>query len=107
LSLSSQKYGFGIRDPEKTYSGFRISDPGVKKAPDPGSLIPDPGSGSATLTATTAKRSGKVNFLANIRRKIIRWKTTSCLATPLQHNYVREVRDAALITKTKKTKGND
>jgi hypothetical protein len=32
LSLSSQKYGFGIRDPEKTYSGSR---PGVKKAPDP------------------------------------------------------------------------
>jgi hypothetical protein len=42
MSISSQKYGFGIRDPrsgirdpEKTYSG-------VKKAPDPGS-------GSATL----------------------------------------------------------
>jgi hypothetical protein len=35
LSLSSQKYGFGIRDPEKTYSGSRIQ--GVKKAPDPGS----------------------------------------------------------------------
>jgi hypothetical protein len=26
-----------IRDPEKTYSGSQISDPGVKKAPDPGS----------------------------------------------------------------------
>jgi hypothetical protein len=51
LSLSSQKYGFGIRDPgseirdpEKTYSGSQIPDPGVKKAPDPGSRIPDPGS---------------------------------------------------------------
>ncbi len=33
-----------IRDPEKTYSGSRIPDPGVKKHP-----IPDPGSGSATL----------------------------------------------------------
>ncbi len=42
LSLSSQKYGFGIRDPEKTYFGSRIPDPGVKKAPDPGSWIPDP-----------------------------------------------------------------
>ncbi len=51
LSLSSQKYGFGIRDPgseirdrdpEKTHSGSRIPDPGVKKAPDPGS-------GSASL----------------------------------------------------------
>jgi hypothetical protein len=58
LSLSSQKYklwirdpgseirdprsgirdpGSGIRDPEKTYSGSGIPDPGVKKAPDPGS----------------------------------------------------------------------
>jgi hypothetical protein len=27
--------GSGIRDPEKTYSGFRIPDLGVKKAPDP------------------------------------------------------------------------
>jgi hypothetical protein len=34
--------GSEIRDPEKIYSGSRIPDPGVKKAPDPGS-------GSATL----------------------------------------------------------
>ncbi len=40
IVISSQKYGFGIRDPEKNL--FRIPDPGVKKAPDPGS-------GSATL----------------------------------------------------------
>ncbi len=26
-----------IRDPEKTYSGSRILDPGVKKEPNPGS----------------------------------------------------------------------
>ncbi len=44
LSSSSQKYEFGIRDPEKTYSGSRIPDPRVKKAPDLGS-------GSATLLA--------------------------------------------------------
>ncbi len=31
--------GSEIRDPEKTYSGSRIPDPGVKKAPDPGSRI--------------------------------------------------------------------
>ncbi len=49
MSISSQKYGFGIRDPtseiQNPGSGknlFRIPDPGVKKAPDPGS-------GSATL----------------------------------------------------------
>ncbi len=34
--------GSEIRDPEKTYSGSRILDPGVKK-------VPDPRSGSATL----------------------------------------------------------
>ena len=39
LSPSHQKYGFGIRDPEKTYSGSRNPDPGVKKAPDPRSRI--------------------------------------------------------------------
>ncbi len=42
LSLSSQKYGFGIRDLGNRDQGsgknlFRIPDPGVKKAPDPGS----------------------------------------------------------------------
>jgi hypothetical protein len=45
LSPNSQKYRFGwdpgfeIRDPEKIYSRSRIPDPGVKKAPDPGSRI--------------------------------------------------------------------
>ncbi len=42
--------GSEIRDPEKTYSGPRVPDPRVKKAPDPGSTgqkgtgsrIPDP-----------------------------------------------------------------
>jgi hypothetical protein len=42
LSLRSQKYGFGIRDPRSGKNLFRIPDPGVKKEPDPGS-------GSATL----------------------------------------------------------
>jgi hypothetical protein len=42
LSLSSQKYGFGVRDPGSGKNLFRIPDPEVKKAPDPGS-------GSATL----------------------------------------------------------
>jgi hypothetical protein len=40
-------------------------------------------------------------------KKIIPLKTTSCLATPLQHNYVGEERAVALITETKKTKDND
>jgi hypothetical protein len=41
--------GSEIRDPEKTYSGSRNPDPGVKKHP-----IPDPGSGSATLVEMPA-----------------------------------------------------
>jgi hypothetical protein len=54
MSLSSQKYGFGIRDPG---SGIRknlcrIPDPGVKKAPDPGS-------GSAALITIPAVKSVK------------------------------------------------
>jgi hypothetical protein len=37
LSLSSQKYGFGIRDPEKTYPyhGSRIQGPKRHQIPDP------------------------------------------------------------------------
>jgi hypothetical protein len=31
--------GSEIRDPEKTYSGSLIPDPGVKNTPDPGSRI--------------------------------------------------------------------
>jgi hypothetical protein len=47
LSLSPQKYGFGIRDQKSEIrkNPFRIPDPGVKKAQDPGS-------GSATRHAT-------------------------------------------------------
>ncbi len=39
LSLSSKKYGVGIRDPGSVKTLFRIPDPGpgVKMAPDPGS----------------------------------------------------------------------
>jgi hypothetical protein len=41
LSLSSKKYGVGIRDPKSGKNLFRIPDPGpgVKKAPDPESRI--------------------------------------------------------------------
>jgi hypothetical protein len=45
--------GSGIRDPEKTYSGSRIPDPGGKK-------VPDPGSGSATLEFWTGACSLKI-----------------------------------------------
>jgi hypothetical protein len=42
IVINSQKYGFGIRDPGSGKNLFRIQEPGVKKATDPGS-------GSATL----------------------------------------------------------
>jgi hypothetical protein len=43
MSQSSQKYGFGIQDPGKTYpESWILGDSGFKKAPDPGF-------GSATL----------------------------------------------------------
>jgi hypothetical protein len=45
MSLSSQKYGVWIRDPGSGKYQFRFPDPGVKKAPDPGS-------GSATLPSS-------------------------------------------------------
>jgi hypothetical protein len=38
-ALKNMVLGSGIRDLEKAYSGSRIPDPGVKKAPDPGSRI--------------------------------------------------------------------
>ena len=50
LSPSPQKYGFGIRDPGSGKNLFLIPDPGVKKAPDPGS-------GSATLDFCIIKSS--------------------------------------------------
>jgi hypothetical protein len=54
LSISFQKYGFGIRDPRlgsrKTYSGSRIQGSKRHRIPDPGiKKAPDPGFGSATL----------------------------------------------------------
>jgi hypothetical protein len=50
LSLSSQKYGFGIRDPRSGIRKKPIPDPGVKKALDPGS-------GSASLMQTGSSKT--------------------------------------------------
>ena len=46
-ALKYMDLGSGIRDPGSGKNLFRIPDPGVKKAPDPGS-------GSATLCLTAA-----------------------------------------------------
>jgi hypothetical protein len=48
-----------IRDPEKTYSGSKIPDPGVKKAPDPGS-------GSATLFTYITMKPIKFSYIVPI-----------------------------------------
>jgi hypothetical protein len=53
--------GSEIRDSEKTYSGSRVPDPGVKKAP-----IPDPGSGSATLAICTVP----IWFSPSLKKKL-------------------------------------
>jgi hypothetical protein len=37
VSIRTQKYAFGIRDPRSGIPKKPIPDPGVKKAPDPGS----------------------------------------------------------------------
>jgi hypothetical protein len=58
LSLSSQKYGFGIREPEKTYSGSRIH--GSKRH-----RILDPGSGSATLREGDEREKVKKKYCRN------------------------------------------
>jgi hypothetical protein len=77
LSLSSQKYELGIRDP-----GSEIRDPGVKKAPipDPGSQIPDPGvkkapipdPGSATLICSEI--SGVLEQTTRDRENSRKWR---------------------------------
>jgi hypothetical protein len=59
LSLSYQKYGFGIRDPEKTYSGSQIQGSKIHRI-----LDPDPGSGSATLVVYSTYSEQLERFLA-------------------------------------------
>ncbi len=67
LFLSSQNYGFGIRDPEKTYSGSR-----GQKAPDPG---------SATLLSTNNKVKLKVPWLP-YHCQVTWWECLSSPASP-------------------------
>ncbi len=75
LSLSSQKYGFTIRDPGSVKKNlFRIPDPGVKKAPDPGS-------GSATLFIN-------VNFLAQQFAATLIYGLTLTLVVPVSVHFL-------------------
>jgi hypothetical protein len=52
--ISFLKYGFGIWDPGSGKNLFRLPDPGVKKASDPGSA-------SATLLAILSRRKNYRN----------------------------------------------
>ncbi len=72
--------GSGIRDPGSGKNLFRIPDPGVKKAPDPGSRIripdPDPGSGSATLYFSKSRVFSNRTFQRKLNFRIM----TNCFA---------------------------
>ncbi len=102
MSLSSQKYGFGIRDPR---SGLRypekpIPDPGVNKAPDGGSksatlLERKPGTPSTLCymvaleiqnieIGTTQKQLGCF-FVRQRKRDIIQ-----CRGTKTKQGWIRE-----------------
>ncbi len=63
ITLSSQKYGFGIRDQEKTYSGSRIQ--GSKR-----NRIPHHGSGSATLNCYVNVFSSSMFFFCQPRENV-------------------------------------
>ncbi len=56
------KIVFWIRTPEKTYPGSWSRSRG-QKAPDPGSWIPDPGSGSVTLHLASLKKKFIASYL--------------------------------------------
>jgi hypothetical protein len=77
LSLSSQKYGFGMRDPEQTYSGSRIPDPGVKKAPDPG---------CATLARTSAQPQVNLSLLRGNSLKFQPLYSVHCTMSQLNYS---------------------
>jgi hypothetical protein len=81
-----------IWDPGSGKNLFLIPDPGVKKAPDPGSRgqkgtgsrIPDPGSGSATLHALlvlyTRVRPFRLNFFSLISEIKQNWIHFACVS---------------------------
>jgi hypothetical protein len=79
FSRCSQIYGFGIRDPRSGKNLFRIPDPGVKKAPDPGSQIRIR---NTALVVTDTKSQRKCKEQKTIHGKImadltIAWTTLS------------------------------
>jgi hypothetical protein len=101
LLLSSQKYGFGIRDPRAGIQKKPIQDPGSgsrgsKKAPDPGS-------GSATLNFSKSERFSYyavvyllVRCMSSIRDSGI--DTSSCFTGSEDSNH-RDSRTSKVSTK--------
>ncbi len=77
LSLSCQKYGSGIRDPRSGKNLFRIPDPGVKKASDPGSatLITRP---EGLVGTCEAGRRTLVTMYPTAKRPSFCWMYTRC-----------------------------
>jgi hypothetical protein len=80
LSLTSLKYGFGIRDPEKTYSGSRIWVQGSNRhrIPDPGSAADSnsiPGINFYSLNPSknlsSGMRKGKRKGIYNIELEVL------------------------------------
>jgi hypothetical protein len=63
--------GFGIRDPEKIYSGSRIQ--GSKRH-----RIPDSGSGSATLPGSTSNGTPYLN-LASSHIQVSKYRYRTCV----------------------------
>jgi hypothetical protein len=66
--------GSGIRDPGSGKNLFRIPDPGVKKAPDPGSRIRNTGHRNKKLILSCQR-----TFL---QKKIIKYKCNLCTWIP-------------------------
>ena len=69
--------GSGIRDPGSGKNLFRIPDPGVKKAPDPGS-------GSATLLQINLMGSGSIMLATKYSRfPLDGWRADIVVLIPL------------------------
>jgi hypothetical protein len=99
LSLSSQKYGFGIRDPEKIYSGSRIPKKGVKKAPDHGSRIRIRNTGYSTELCSAAPEYVQLSVV-HISESVDIYQavTSEEEAVLTEHRRIRRISSSPLIS---------
>jgi hypothetical protein len=89
LSLSSQKDGFGIRDPRSGIRKKPIPDPGSMGQKGTGSRIPEPGSGSPTLDGRSKNRTQEKEKQKKKRRRQKNNKTTLKRWRNKNRRYVR------------------